>query len=409
MGSNCSNIDVEYDDLIYEIETPCYIIDEARLINNIKNLKRNFCDGWKQDVIFSYSVKTNSLPWIVSFMRKKDFYAEVVSEQEYMLAKRLGFSDKEIILNGPVKTTEVLIQALNGGAYVNLDNQREIDVIQDNISCQTCKWKVGLRYNFMLEDKCPGETIVGDEYSRFGFNVENGDFGLAVKRLQKLSSIRIAGLHGHNSTKSKSLKIFMTISEKAVELIRNYNLDLEYIDIGGGFFGDKPGTPTYLEYVNVIAAPFKSYSDIKLIIEPGASIVSSPISYLCEVQNIRDVADKRFVTVDGSMIHTDPLMHGINFRKKLFLKHERKRFYGRQTLCGFTCIEMDRMGYIEDEMNLQVGDRVEFLNCGSYTMALTPLFIRYFPTVYIYDERAFRCIRKEWNEENFIQNCEVLR
>ena len=48
-----------------------------------------------------YSFKTNSLPWVLSFMKEHGCYAEVVSENEYELAEYIGF--EHIIYNGPVK------------------------------------------------------------------------------------------------------------------------------------------------------------------------------------------------------------------------------------------------------------------------------------------------------------------
>ena len=126
--------------------------------------------------------------------------------------------------------------------------------------------------------------------------METGAFEEAVNRLKACEGIRITGLHGHSSTKTKSLNIFGSIAKKAAELMKKYELPLEYVDIGGGFFGDKPGAPEYTEYGSVIAKAFPDRKNLALIVEPGASLVSSPIGYLSSVVNVRDAMDKRFVT-----------------------------------------------------------------------------------------------------------------
>ena len=394
---------------IEQLETPCYILDVNRLDKNAEALLNGFGDVWHGAVIPSYSVKTNSLPWIITHLRKKGFFAEVVSEQEYKLVKHLGFSDREIILNGPVKTETLLLDALNGGAFVNLDNSRELEYIEKNVHKAKDVWKIGLRYNFFLEKECPGETIVGNRYSRFGFCVENGDFKRAVERVRKCPNVEIAGLHGHNSTKSKSLNIYRAIAKKAFWLIKEYDLKLDYLDIGGGFFGDMPGKPDFIEYARAIMEDAGTESDLTLIIEPGASIIASPISYLCEVDSVKEVNSARFVTTNGSRIHIDPHMHGINFRTEVYYNSlvERDKDSVNQELCGFTCIELDRMGMLTDYPALQIGDRIRFMNCGSYSMSLSPLFISYFPIVYAQDNNGFRVVRQAWDELDFVRKSEM--
>lgn len=410
MGKDSLSKDVEIKENIWDLNTPCYILDVDHLDENVMELQEGFSSTWKGNVISGYSVKTNSLPWIITHLKKKGFYAEVVSEQEYNLAKHLGFEPDEIILNGPVKSGELLVEALNGGSIVNLDNHSEIDYLEKNISKATRQWQVGLRYNFLLEQECPGETIVGNEHGRFGFCVENGDFGIAVKRINSISGIDIIGLHGHNSTKSKSLNIFKAIVAKASWLINEYNINLKYIDVGGGFFGDKPGAPTFVEYANAMTDSFNGNPETTLIIEPGASIISSPISYLCEVDNVKAVNNKVFSTMDGSRIHIDPMMHGISFSMKIFNREDviqDKGIVDKQELCGFTCIEMDRLGVVENADMLQKGDRIQFLNCGSYSMTLAPLFISYFPRVYTKKDGRYEIVRGAWNEIDFMRKCEV--
>lgn len=391
-----------------DLKTPCFIIDKHRLDDNVEKLKKEFSNTWDSPVVYGYSVKTNSLPWIITYMKHKGFFAEVVSEQEYRLVRKLGFEPSEIILNGPIKSESLIVEALNGGAYVNLDNFEEIYALKRCIDQREREWKVGLRYNFLLEDECPEETIVGLEGSRFGFNIENGDIGKAIQDLRQMEGIRIAGLHGHSSTKTKSLRVFKAISRRAALLREEYDLDIEYVDIGGGFFGDKPGAPEYREYAEAIAEFFPARKGLRLIVEPGASLVSSPIGYLSTVVNTRDGQRHRFVTIDGSNIHINPLFHNVNFQID-HLCEDRRESVSSQVICGFTCIEMDRIGILKEEQELKTGDRIFINNCGSYSMTLSPLFISYYPRVYVDDGNEFICVRKEWDENTFMQKCEVFK
>ncbi len=391
------------------LNTPCYILDVPHLDNNILDLQRGFRDKWGKEVVFGYSVKTNSLPWLITHMKEKGFLAEVVSEQEYRLALALGFEADEIIFNGPVKSEEMMVSALNKGSIVNIDNNTEIDILEANTPEDGREWNIGLRFSFDIEGDCPGETIVGDAQSRFGFRVENGELKRAIERIDRIRDVKITGLHGHSSTRTKSLNIFGAIARRAAMIKDQYGLKLGYLDIGGGFFGDKPGAPSFEEYGETISRAFGDHAGIKLIVEPGASLVSSPISYLSSVYNTREVVGKSFVTLDGSCIHTDPLMHGINLSKKIYLfgEDDKRDIVSEQELCGFTCIEMDRMGRILQQTELKPGDRVEFVNCGSYSMTLSPLFISYYPSVYAFKDNEYKLIRHPWGEREFMAKCEV--
>lgn len=395
-----------------ELRTPCYVLEEEKLSKNYYSLIKAFKDKWDSEVIVGYSFKTNSLPWILTWMKAHNAYAEVVSSDEFELAKKLGFSADKIIINGPVKGFSSILEILNGGGIVNLDSFSEIELIENNKPL-TGKWKVGLRFNFNLEKECPGETIMGEEPGRFGFNIENGSFTEAIRRLEVLDYVSITGLHAHHSTKTKSLKIFNALSNKLVELSRMINHDLEYVDIGGCLFGDKPGAPTFDDYaetvINVLAKG-EFIRNAKIVIEPGASIIASPMSYICSVLDIKEVSGKRILTTNGSLIHIDPQMHGIKFLKDVVrTSNKDKQLIKEQILAGFTCIEKDRLGVFENEKELSVDDKVLFYNTGAYSMTLSPLFISYYPDVYIKNDDEYTNVRRKWTVENFLQNNEVFK
>ena len=83
-------------------QTPYFVIDENQLTKDFQMLKSSLETSWGNYRI-GYSFKTNSLPWLVTFLKAGGVMAEVVSDDEYSLAGALGFSDSEIVYNGPVK------------------------------------------------------------------------------------------------------------------------------------------------------------------------------------------------------------------------------------------------------------------------------------------------------------------
>ena len=387
---------------ILNIQTPYYIIDEEKLNINVTSMIDSFKQEWN-NFIFSYSFKTNSLPWILDWMKQKGAYAEVVSNVEYDLALELGYSADKIVINGPYKGLECLKFALNNNSIVNLDSFHEIEWIKKN-KPDNGIWKVGLRINFDLELECPNETIMGSEPGRFGFNLENKSFERAVKELEALDYVKIVGIHGHHSTKTKSLKIFKSISKKIVFISKVINNTLEYVDIGGCFFGDKPGAPTFLEYAKVICDELRtvfSPSETALIVEPGAAVIASPISYVCKIIDKKEINNKLILSTDGSSLNIDPQMHGIKFFIESFGSGERVK---EQIIGGYTCIEKDRMAVLDNEKALNIGDFIKFHNTGAYSMALTPLFIQYFPTVIVKRSDKLFYARKPWGVKEYMCN-----
>lgn len=77
-----------------KLQTPYFVIDEAVLAGYYQMLENSLRQNWNNYLI-GYSFKTNSLPWLVSFVKKNGALAEVVSEDEYLLARRLGYEDRE--------------------------------------------------------------------------------------------------------------------------------------------------------------------------------------------------------------------------------------------------------------------------------------------------------------------------
>lgn len=386
----------------YKLDTPCFIINEYSLKENVTNMHKALKDTWGNYII-GYSCKTNSLPWIMSFLKQEGCYAEVVSDFEYKLAKKIGFTDKEIVFNGPNKGKILFFNSLENGAIVNIDSWREISWLQEAQINNLVE--VGVRVNLNLEKECPNETSVGDEGSRFGFSLENGDLEKAIITLNSINNVKVTGIHLHHTAKTRSLKIYRTLARAACKVAQLVDYNLKYIDIGGGFFGGMPDKPSFYEYMSLISNELSKKFDSKettLIVEPGSALIASPIDFLCEVVDVKDTFVKRIVTVNGSRTNIDPLMIKTNHFFSLDCNSDKN--ISEQVICGYTCLEYDRIMKIENEKELNIGDKILFNKVGAYSMSLSPLFIEYFPKVYVKKSKdEYICVRDRWDVEEYIQ------
>lgn len=309
-----------------QVKTPCYIINEQEYESNIREFEEAFKSRWNGQVIFGYSVKTNHYPYFMQVAKTHGWYAETVSGAEYMYARSLGFDAENMILNGTQKK-ELLIPSCEGGSIINLDNLQEVEKLCSTLSeekrSEVC---VGLRVNFDLEAKCPGETTCGIETTRFGICFENGDIEKAVIMLQK-AGIEVAGLHMHASTSSRSTRIYQALAEMAGKIAAEYKLDLRFVDIGGGFFGGKyfTGKPSVAEYAVTITETLKKYFSpecVTLILEPGAGILATAVDYLTGVLNIREIRGKKVVTLDGTCLHVNHFMKNRKHHVHYFMQEK---------------------------------------------------------------------------------------
>ena len=143
-----------------------------------------------------------------------------------------------------------------------------------------------MRVNFDLESTCEGETTAGKLGSRFGLNIENGEFETAIRKLSNLQ-MKIRGIHLHYSTKTRSLNVFEKLAEKACDVSRKYDLisDIQYIDMGGGFWGGRilEGKPSMRDYSKKISGVLKRYFDpdnVMIILEPAVFRADRPFIYM---------------------------------------------------------------------------------------------------------------------------------
>ena len=388
---------------VSNIKTPCFVLEADKLLQNIKSFKSALDSRFEHNVL-GYSVKTNSTPALLDIIKEEGGFAEVVSYHEYKLALSLGFPLDHIIYNGPLKDQETFLHALQNGAVVNIDTKRELSWLRllplDKV------YAVGLRVNLNLLEISPEDCKDKEDYSRFGFSSENNEFAEAVNCINELDNVKLSGLHLHRTSKTRSLDVYKNICRYAIKIVQQNNLTLDYIDIGGGYYGDMPGKPTYKDYVDTIAdslSPLFDTTKLKLIVEPGNAIIASPFTFYSSVIDTKQIGDKRIVVLDGSRNDIDPFYHKSDYFKSYLIDNRNRKIVRNQVFVGCTCLENDRLFDINDYYESHVGDIIKFSNVGAYTICLSPLFIRYFPRIYVQKGDELYISREEWNVDNYLQ------
>lgn len=377
------------------LDTPCFVFDEVELRANFADFRAALHSYWGRNANVGYSVKTNPFPWIVRTALECGCMAEVVSDDEFACALECGFAPEEVIFNGPVKGADWLEYALANGSIVNLDSRSDIDTVRRFAEKNGCA-KVGIRVNTDLESFCPGETVTGEAGGRFGWSYEGGDLARVIGELRALPGVSIAGLHMHVTTRSRSQRVYRVLSEQAARIVREFDLSLEFIDIGGGFFGGGPNNiGAYDAYAQTIADALRKVVDpaaCALYVEPGGAVICTPGYYVARVRDVKETPRDRFVVTEFSRINIDHEMKKTAYNFTMFASSES--IMPRQVLCGYTCMESDRLCVLTDCAELRVGDYLVINNAGAYSMCFTPgFFIWHPPAVYVKSVEGMRLER----------------
>ena len=343
------------------MKTPYFLILENELNANVMAFQNALKELWPNSKL-AYSVKTNSLPWLLKYLKEKDALAEVVSDEEYQLAKLCGYADDEIVYNGPIKGEQQFKSAVDGKAFINLDSAKDLEYLT-KYKGDTCE-NIGIRVN--VDSSVFSHEDIGYEEDgfRFGFAVENGEFEKALHTIRDIYGVAKIGLHLHCNSITRSLNVYREIARYAANLIRKYNLEVSFVDMGGGYFGGVEGKPTPKDYVTVIKDELSSVinpAETTLIVEPGSAIIGSTVELHTSVLDVKDTIHARIVTTDGSRIHIDPLWAKKRYMFSSNAQDDKK--HPKQIICGYTCMDHDRIMVLENEKELQVGDEIIYHRC----------------------------------------------
>ena len=373
------------DKLMMDYGSPLYVFHDSEFITNYNHLLESFRAIYPKYNI-GYSYKTNYTPHICSLVKKMGGYAEVVSEMEYSLAKKIGYENKDIIYNGPIKGDSVFEHLLLGGV-ANIDNLDELNTIID-FALKNPSKTIELAFRANID-------INQGYISRFGLDAyeeeKDCEFVEAIKMTSHISNIKVIGLHCHVG-KSRSLTAWENRIRIMFKLVdRFFEDDIKFIDFGSGMnsimepelarqFGDS--VPSFEQYATLLAgAMHKRFGHLPyekqpwLITEPGTTLVSGTMSFLATVKSIKNVKNKQFVTLDCSGGNLGDICHLKQLPISIFhnYKHEGVEC-NNSTFVGYTCLEHDII-YNDFNGTIAVGDYVQFRNVGSYSNVFKPPFI----------------------------------
>jgi diaminopimelate decarboxylase len=387
---------------IIKSERAAFLIDQKSFEDNLSMIHSAFISHYPK-VTIGYSYKTNYIPLICKSAHEKGCWAEVVSEMEVEMALCHLCDKSHIIYNGPIKSAESIQKVIEVGGIINIDHLLDIHLIEKIIvkmNYTNKKVRIALRLNFGYESN----------ESRFGIELEKiKDF---IEIIEKNPAFDLLGYHLHLPFRSlESYKFRIDCFFDVLSIHGGRKLD--YINIGGGFYGrisselaeslELKNVPDYKDYGQLIGNKFSEYFkkfDKKawpnLFIEPGSSVVADALWFISRIHTYKQIANKNILVTYAGRHLISPTNKTILFPVELYKSLESELCLTKDDLfvVGYTCIESDVIGKINSEFVSHNQDFIAISNVGSYSIVMGSDFILPQPAIFNYIDGELKLVRR---------------
>ncbi|HET8826613.1 MAG TPA: diaminopimelate decarboxylase [Terriglobales bacterium] len=285
--------------------TPLYVYSASMIRARVKAFQEAFA---AQDHAICYSVKANSNLSILKLLASLGCGFDVVSGGELQRVARVGRSaTKAVVFSGVGKTVAEMEAALKAGILLfNLESAPELDALARTAARLKKNARVAMRVN----PDVPADThpYISTGLHKHKFGVPIGQARELYGQIAKSKYLQAAGVSVHIGSQIRDFSSFNAAMERVAELVRQLRQDghdVEYVDAGGGMgINYRDGSDDFAslaaEYAAAVTGPLQGLG-VKLLLEPGRSIVGPAGVLLTRVIYRKTNGDKKFVIVDAAM------------------------------------------------------------------------------------------------------------
>ena len=412
------NADVER--IAAEVGTPVYIYSKATFKNHLQKIKEAYSE---LDTTICYSVKACGNINILKFMAEAGSGFDIVSGGELYRVLQAGGEPSKIVYAGVGKTDKEIIEALNARiGYFNIESEAELENLIRLAPVARPKEKnkqprVAVRINPDVDPKTHRYTTTGKKENKFGICFERArkvfaDYG-------RSKAVKLCAIHIHLGSAGKTVEPYIEAIEKALSLIEQLRRDgftIEALDIGGGYGADyvTAEAPTAADYAAAIV-PLLKGKELKLILEPGASIAANAAILVTQVLYLKSSGEKKFVIVDAAMndLIRPPLYGAFHFIwptkvDKKFVPPRRDRDLQLAStevvdVVGPVCESADFFAQDRALPPVKRGDLLSVFTAGAYGFTMSSNYnARCRPAEVLVDGNKFSVIRKRENYDDLI-------
>lgn len=363
----CEDIPVK--DIAFEYGTPVYIYSKKAIEDKINQYKEAFA-GYPTQIC--YAAKANSNLSILKIFNKHGLGLDIVSGGELYRGLKSGFSPDKIVYAGVGKTDNELIQAIEAGILsFNVESLMELDVLNELAGKLGKKANVSIRINPDVDPKTHPYISTGMKKSKFGIDMEDAEE--AFLKADKLPNLNLVGIHCHIGSQIMDVSPYKEAVEKTVELVlklQKKGINLKHIDIGGGLgIKYKPeDNPPHPKQLADIVIPVVKKTGLKLLIEPGRSLIGEAGILVAQVLFLKDKGNKHFIIINAGM--NDLLRPAMYNAYHHIVSVEKKKEKVIADIVGPICETGDFFALDREIDNVQRGDFLAVMSAGAYGFSM---------------------------------------
>ncbi|WP_297454465.1 diaminopimelate decarboxylase [Persephonella sp.] len=363
----CEDIPVK--DIAFEYGTPVYIYSKKAIEDKINQYKEAFT-GYPTQIC--YAAKANSNLSILKIFNKHGLGLDIVSGGELYRGLKAGFPAEKIVYAGVGKTDNELIQAIEAGILsFNVESLMELDVLNELAGKLGKKANVSIRINPDVDPKTHPYISTGMKKSKFGIDMEDAEE--AFLKADKLPNLNLVGIHCHIGSQIMDVSPYKEAVEKTVELVlklQKKGIKLKHIDIGGGLgIKYKPeDNPPHPKQLADIVIPVVKETGLKLLIEPGRSLIGEAGILVSRVLFLKDKGDKHFIIIDAGM--NDLLRPAMYNAYHHIVSVKKKKEKVVADIVGPICETGDFFALDREIDNVQRGNFIAVMSAGAYGFSM---------------------------------------
>jgi diaminopimelate decarboxylase len=413
---------VELASLANRFGSPLFVVDATTLDRNADEFAKT------PGVECFYSYKTNPVPAVLERLHARGVGAEVVSEYELWLARRLGVPGERIVSNGPGRTREAIRAAVEVGALVHANHREEIATIAEVARSLGKCVRVGLRV-----------VTTSGWTGQFGEPIEGGSALAACREMMTHPELSLVSLHTHVGV---GLHDAEAVERLASELVgfaatvrRELGVAVEILDFGGSLASptvshfdpvalrlnrtfsadlaaaDPATTLSIRDYVDALARAVEARCrehDLRrprIFVEPGRALTSAAQMLVCRVTAVK-ASGARGIThaiLDAGVNIAEPVR---NEYHQIFVDGP-PRPEERHRLVGPICTPMDTLAWSIRLPRLSPGDLLAIMDAGAYFVPFSTSFSFPQPAIAIVDHGEAHLARRRETFEDLVRRDEL--
>ena len=410
---------IDTTEIAKEYGTPLYVYD----IELVRKNARMYVDAFKKagvEAQVAYASKAFSSIAILEVINQENLSLDIVSEGELYTALKAGFPPEKIHFHGNNKNRKELDYAISEGiGCIIVDNFDEIDLLEDVLEEKGKKIDVLVRITPGIESETHKFIMTGNEDSKFGFNLQNGQADDVYQKLKDHSRINLIGVHSHIGSQIFSSESFILAVKALFDLINNWYKSDGFVpkvmNFGGGFgirYTKEDDPIPYNCYVeDIIKATKDAVKEIgipipEIWIEPGRSIVGEAGISLYEIGSHKEIEGVRnYISVDGGMNdNIRPALYDASY-EAVIANRVYDDVQSKVSVAGKCCESGDMLIWDINLPKTKPGDLLAMFSTGAYGYSMASNYNRFAkPAVVFVENNKSQVVVKRETNEDIIKN-----